>query len=449
MLEEKAEVQETASAPVNTPEVPLFKNYEIRSWKLSPRIYKILSASLVLNVVAILVMGQSNMLTRKGCESPLVGGVCQVLDMMDLGGELLGMDSGYVDGQFTNIDLANSDITFVDLTGREESQLKYPDGYFAIANPEQFQPELVETADGSMPGFPTNIPGFPSNPTMTTRGDDPGAKAPVLPPPVKTPIDSGQLPDFDGDTGAIASNNPRSGRMPRVKTPRVTPEKTPAPPAQNTTDPANMPTVPIDRTFLRDFGQNVKGRIDRKEVDILAPFVVTATGKLDESGKIDPATYKASAQANDPRIVEVVEDAIEAVNSGGYLKYLEIAGLARKDLQLSISQDNDFITGTVLTEAETETRAKNLKFFFTNMINSVKEKKERPEATEDDKDDLELLKNATVEIQGKKLIIKFAVPKATAHALIQKKLINNNNAQEPAKPSGGIQNGGSNPTAGK
>lgn len=447
MLEEKVEVQE--KAPASAPEAPLFKNYEIKSWKLSPRIYKILSASLVLNVVAILVMGQSNMLTRKGCESPLVGGVCQVLDMMNLGSDLLGADTQYIDGDYTRTDLGDADITFINLTGREEA-LKYPEGYFAVANPEQFQPQLVDTADSGELGFPPNIPGFgtPATPGFgTSPGGNPGAKAPVYP-KAKPDAIQGELPDFDAESGDIASaTTPGKTNGPRIKTPRPTPQTTPGQPAQPS-DPSSLPAITINRTPLRELGRDVKNLIDQKKVDIGAQFSVVAVGKLDKDGKIVPDSYKyIKAESTDPNMIGIVQQSIEAVNDSGYLKWLE--KLAGKDLSLSISQDNDFITGIVQTEAETTTRANTLKFLFSNYIKWTVDKKMAPTATDDDRDDLQLLQNATVEVEGKKLTIKFAVPKATAQGLIQKKLINNANAQEPQKPGAGTQTGGTNPNAGR
>lgn len=447
MFEEKVEVQETA--PANAPEAPLFKDYEIRSWKLSPRIYKILSASLVLNLAAILVIGQSNMLTRKGCESPLVGGVCQVLDMMDLGSDLLGVDTQYIDGDYTHTDLSNSEVTFVDLTGREESQLKYPEGYFALANPEQFQPQLVETANtnGENPGFPDNIPGFtPSTPNVTTPGGNPGARAQVLPKSTGREVKGDLLDGFDDNAGEEASSTPPGmTKNPGGKTPRVNTKPTPDQSVASN-DPSSMPAITINRTPLRELGRDVKDLIDQKKIDIGAVFNVIATGKLDSDGRIDPNSFKyVKLEGTDQGTVEVVKRSIIAVNDSGYLKWLE--KLAGKELNLSISQDNEFITGIVQTEAESPARASTLKFLFSNYIKWTVDKKMAPTATEDDRDDLQLLQNATVEVDGKKLVIKFAVPKAAAHGLIQKKLVNNNNAQEPAKPSGGLQTGGLSPTA--
>ena len=71
--------QETPVQPL-APEPDLFRNYEIKNFELSPRLYKIFAASAIFNVMALLIFAQGNLLTRKGCDSPMVSKVCQVLD---------------------------------------------------------------------------------------------------------------------------------------------------------------------------------------------------------------------------------------------------------------------------------------------------------------------------------------------------------------------------------
>ena len=58
----------------------LFQDYEIRNWIYSPRLYKILGAAAMFNLLTILVLGQTNLLTTKGCDSPFVSSICHVID---------------------------------------------------------------------------------------------------------------------------------------------------------------------------------------------------------------------------------------------------------------------------------------------------------------------------------------------------------------------------------
>jgi hypothetical protein len=447
MFEQKLQDQEITSQ--DAPQVQLFKDYEIKSWNVSTRIYQILGASIFLNLIAILVMGQSNLLTRKGCDSPLVGSVCQVLDMVYMGSDVLGANTQYIDGEFVHTDLGDADITYLDVTGIEP-QLKYPDGYFALANPGT-QVETVETpADG---GFPT-IPGI-SRPVPST-GTDLSGMPQVTPTPNKNPVDGDlPLPDVnDADPNPTIAKTPPFGGRPRgfggntrVKTPK-TPKPTPDPTATATaTTDDGLPSIVINRDALKLYGEWVKGEIAQKNVDLSSQFDISATGKLDKDGKIIKETFKYNTvRTTDPEMVNIVRAAIEAVNDSGYLKWLsEVSG---KDLTLSIAQDNDFLTGTVQTEVESPRRANTLRTLFKLYIDQTVKKKQLSDKP-DDKDDLEILKNAQVETNGNKVIIQFKVPKAVAQALIQKKLINNSAAQEPSKPISTTQTKAANTTAGK
>jgi hypothetical protein len=448
MFEQKLQDQEIASQ--DAPQVQLFKDYEIKSWNISTRIYQILGASVFLNLIAILVMGQSNLLTRKGCDSPLVGSVCQVLDMVYLGSDVLGTNTEYIDGAFTHTDLGDAEITYLDLTG-QDPPLRYPDGYFALANPGS-QVEAIETStDGSFP----NIPGI-SRPVPST-GTDLSGMPQVTPTPNNKLID-GTLPQpdvNDADPNPTIAKRPdfRGGRKgfggsTRIKTPKA-PTPTPDPTATAaSTDPNALPSIVIDRIPLRKLGTSVKDLVDQKKVDLSAIFTVRAKGKLDKEGRIDQRTFEyTDASSTDPMMINVVREAIEAVNDSGYLKWL--SRLSGENIVLSLGQDNEFLTATVESEVQSPTRAKLLTAIFTAYISQTVEKKMRPEATADDKDDLDILNNATVETNGKKMIIRFKVPKATAQDLIKRKLIDNNAAQEPLKPSGATQTKAANTTAEK
>ncbi|MFN2500972.1 MAG: hypothetical protein ABR530_03050, partial [Pyrinomonadaceae bacterium] len=141
----------------------LFHNYEIRSWELSPRLYKILGMSALANVFALLVFAQTSLLTMKGCDSPLVGRVCQVLDTVYVGSQMFGTDREYVDAVYDKTELGDADITFVDVTGLTPP-LSYPEGYFQIANPIEYQAALDAMNNPPV----TDFSGFPSDFPTTT-----------------------------------------------------------------------------------------------------------------------------------------------------------------------------------------------------------------------------------------------------------------------------------------
>ncbi|MBC7898901.1 MAG: hypothetical protein H7070_02510, partial [Saprospiraceae bacterium] len=124
----------------------LFANYEIRNWNYSRRIYQILAISAVINIFGIAFLAQTEVLTARGCDSPFVGRVCQVLDTVYVGSLLLGTDREYVDAVYDKVDLGDAEITYIDVSG-ETPPLSYPEGYFQIANPEQFAMLQQQAAD--------------------------------------------------------------------------------------------------------------------------------------------------------------------------------------------------------------------------------------------------------------------------------------------------------------
>jgi hypothetical protein len=63
----------------------LFQDYEIKNWDYSPHIYKFLGAAAIFILLTLLVMGQTDMLTTRGCDSPMVSRVCQVIDTIYVG----------------------------------------------------------------------------------------------------------------------------------------------------------------------------------------------------------------------------------------------------------------------------------------------------------------------------------------------------------------------------
>ncbi|HEX6126342.1 MAG TPA: hypothetical protein VFZ23_13290, partial [Pyrinomonadaceae bacterium] len=165
MFEQELYTQELSE--LRTQPGDLFHNYEIKNWNFTPRLYKIIGVSAVLNILALVVIGSTGLLTARGCDSPFVGRVCQVLDTVYVGSLIFGTDSEYADVDYTKTELEDAEVTFVDVTG-VTPPLSYPEGYFQIANPEQ-QFANVTDPMATQPGF--IAPGIPmQNPTLGDSG---------------------------------------------------------------------------------------------------------------------------------------------------------------------------------------------------------------------------------------------------------------------------------------
>jgi len=193
MFEQSLYEPETIAEP--TAEGDLFHNYEITSWNLGPRIYKIIGMSAVANALALLIVGQTALLTTKGCESPLVGSVCQVIDTIYVGTKLFGTDREYVDAVYEKTDLGDMDVTFVDVTG-VTPPLSYPEGYFQIANPAEYQAMLDAQNNPLNMTSVDDLAGFPTNTTPPISSGRSLFDTPQNLPKQKPDVVVGELPKF-------------------------------------------------------------------------------------------------------------------------------------------------------------------------------------------------------------------------------------------------------------
>jgi hypothetical protein len=410
----------------------LFYNYEIRGWQPSRRIYSIIGVSIILNLLFIAVIGQTNVLTARGCDSPFVGRVCQVLDMAYVGSVLFGTDREYIDAAYNKMDLKDAEVVWIDQTG-VESLFKYPDGYFQLANPESKNGnEPYPNADTMNPGY--LAPGIPSNPIIAGRSliDTP----PVIPKSKKNPV-KGKLPDspfsLPGDetasnnannnSNAAASNNPKPDA-------NVTGNSNADTPVANPSAPLNA--VEINKRPIIDLGNMVNEMLARNEVDLQSEFIGNAKGKLTKDGRIDPKTLKLQIESPDADMQRIIQEGILAIDAAGYLQYLNL--LSGHDFDLVLKQDAETISAVIQSEMESERRADSTRRSLDLALAAAKVAKSGSNADQNDKDDLILLENAKVESNGKKVIIRFVVPKSVVHPMIQRKLAEQ--AAEMKKPSG-------------
>ncbi|MGQ0542692.1 MAG: hypothetical protein ACT4O9_12695 [Blastocatellia bacterium] len=429
----------------------LFYDYEIRTWNFSPRIYKILAVSAIVNILGLFVFAQTNVLTTRGCDSPFVGRVCQVLDMAYVGTVLFGTDREYVDMAYEKTDLGDAEIVWIDQTG-VAPHFSYPTGYF-------YKDPALVAAEQSIPGsdgfssFTNPIPGVAPNPTIN---NDLATKAPKFPKYNPNAVKGDEVDSpfaFEGDENADPSGR-KGGRKGNANNTNanIDPGKNPTVADNdpnnntNTQTPANgTSAIVINKRPMVDLANFVNELREKNQLNLESPFIVNAKGKLDKTGKLDPKTFKFLPSQGDEKMVEIVEESISAFNVAGYLQYLK--DLSGKDFNLLLQQDDINISADVRSEMESDTRAKAIKSSIDLAISIAKLAKTKEGADQNDKDDLLLLENAKVEVEGKKVIIRFVIPKAIAHPLIQRKLAEQ--AAELKKPSGNATTGSNNNTASK
>ncbi|MBK8466667.1 MAG: hypothetical protein IPL32_12635 [Chloracidobacterium sp.] len=444
-------------------ESSLFHDYEVKGWMSSSGLFKVVGISAVANIVALFVFAQTSLLTMKGCDSPLVGTVCQVLDTVYVGALLFGTDREYVDAEYDKIDLGEADITFIDVS-KETPPLTYPVGYFELANPEDFAPPAVDDMElaagdlfkGGISGFPGNIPGI----TSPSYGGDLTDTPPNIPKANPDVIDEGTLPGNSGNGGAVywptpwkppvsirkkkpplSKNTPdENSGFPQPDPNAVAEIQSPSPSPSPTPQPTVEPTDPVTDVELNkrpfvELAATLNGLLDMKAVNLETPFKIKATGKLDKNGKLDRKSFAYTERLSpDPRMIEVVQEAIEAMNNSGFLQYLTM--VKAKDVSFEILQDDQRVIAVVQSEFEDPNRANSMSGLLKLFIDQKKKDKEAPDASQNDKDDLALLQSAKVEPVGKKLIVSFAMPKADMQRMIMRML-----AEQKAQPKSENTNG--------
>lgn len=445
----RAQPAQAASEP------DLFRNYEIKRWDFSPTFYKILAASAIFNVAALFVFAQSNVLMTRGCDSPLVSKFCQVLDTVYVGSLLLGDDKEFASRDYEKTSLEDADITYIDVSG-QTPPLNYPEGYFAIANPEEYamrqQQEMM--ANGDMSNFTMPPTGSISVPGMPNNSSDLMNVTPTLPPPNNNPV-VGDLPTSPLGTNPIGkgSNFPMRNypmpRMPKMKNnspaklPNLDKETAKAEadkkkkaeeeeakkeePKQP--DLSSLPVAEeiINKKPLQDFGDEVLDKVAAKKVDLAKPFMVVMQGAITKDGKFDQKKSAYLRTGGDQEMVDVAKSAIEAIGDSGLLTYLEKLGV--ENINFTLVQDDKEIYAVITSDQKSESKAKTISSGLNTAISLGK-------ATVKEEDTLALLNAAKVESKGKSFVLNFKLDKPVGQELMKRALDKAQAKRQEQQPNG-------------
>ena len=419
----------------------LFYNYEIKNWNFTPRLYKILAGSAIFNILALIIIGSSGMLTTRGCESPFVGRVCQVLDTVYIGTLLFGTESEYADVDYTKTELGDAEITFVDVTG-VTPPLTYPAGYFQLANPEQ----QFSNATDPMAGFGDNMlaPGIPkSNPAIGGSGllNTPQ----IMPNANPNPIE-GELPSDPLGGSTENPTSPRKGRRGNRPfggtTANTNSNNNPTVGNSNTAN-ANVAGITdeakedqwgvfINKRPLKDKAPDALQKIKSEAIKIDTPFKVTISATLGpgKDGKTvvlkDPKPIPAETSTNNPEMVKFVQDWILAVGDAGWFGYLTRIEPKPKNVVITVEQTDTDLIATVKADQPTENGAKAQASSLGLLLQGAVAFAKGDEQT--------FLQKASVTYEGKSFVLNFKIPKSEANGLIMRKLTETND-KEP-KPEG-------------
>lgn len=385
----------------------LFEDYRVRGWVIDRRLMLIFTLSLFLNLTSLFAAAKGRLLTRTACDGPIVSSFCGVLDAIYIGGIVIGTDADYVDQDYKKTELANADVTWLDISS--EKPLEYPEGYFSMANRDRAGiPSGMDLTGIPIPGISPD-----QNPAFSEQ---------KLPPKNDNPI-SGELENpFD-----------IPGRRPRGKPRNSKPDSSESV-AENQTvvNPEDLVTetvtgTQINKAPLRDFANMVKSQFDSKQVDLEKSFDIIAEATLLDDGKldvsIDPRTKQPRSRIiktqGDSAMTEIAKQAIAAVGDSGWLIYLKAQGVDKINYQ--IVQDDSEIRFIITSEQTSRQRAETI----TGGLRSAIELALTLDANDVKKlgaDEKTLLKSATPSFRGKQFRLDFIIPKSVAQEMIIRRL---------------------------
>ncbi|MBX3282815.1 MAG: hypothetical protein KF756_10100 [Acidobacteria bacterium] len=422
-------------------------HYEVKTWEWSPRFYKIVGAVAVVNLLLLVGVAQTSLMTMKGCDSPFVGRVCSVLDAVYVGSMLFGTDREFVDKQYERTELGNGDvdITMIDVGG-ENAPLDYPQGYFQIANRDEYEAMLAAQNDPNSLNSGTFAPGFPtSNPfPRPSTGSDLTNTKPKYAKPNKNSV-IGDLPTFGGNDNKDPKNGDKGSKdgipgIPNstgVKVDPTNPTVTPTP-----VDPSTV-AGQINRLPFKDLAKMVNALPDDKRAAVLnSQFVVEASGKLNKDGHLDKKSFRITrAESTDKDAVAVLKRSIEAFNESGFLTLL--SDLSGKTLTMSMQQDQTDLGARAVSQLESPEKAASIASGLRFSADIARKSKEadiaqmqsvndpaNAEKLKDALDDLALLNATTIASEGSNLVIQLKVPKETIQKIIDRKLAKERAAQQ-------------------
>lgn len=439
-------------------------NYEVKSWPLSTRIYQILAASAVINLVFIAVLSQTPVLTAKGCDSPLVGRVCQVLDTVYVGSLLFGTEREYADVAYDPTRLQPDDeITFVDVSNMD-AKLDYPSSFQDFTTGQEV-PMFGQASNAMAMPLDSNYmnQGFPSAPTVTPSTPDMLNTPQVLPTPNANPVE-GELPSFDSSPSTPAPtktgkgrtrNTPNNATVANANTntnsntalPQINPNANTAAPQEEAK--ADQYGVFINKRPLVDQAKETLAEIQSTNVKLDTPFkiVVEGTIGLGTDGKTivlkNPKQIKDPTVKNDPVIEKLVTDWILRVGDSGWLGYLnqldqKNKAKARK-VSITVEQNSADFLASIRSEQPSENEAKIAASGLGVIIGAG--------AIALSGDEQTFLKSATTTADGKFFVFNFKMPTADVQQIIQRKLADLN--KTVTQPNSTAVVGPSNNTAAK
>lgn len=391
----------------------LFRDYEIKGWDFSDRLYKVFIVSLIIHALFFSALSQVDLFDTKACDSPYINEICQVLETAYVAGSVIfGTDTEFSSREYAKTEIPEDyEVTFVDVT----DQFTYPPGYFETIrayDPEASQ-SFSENSSSSSNNLsldinkPQTLPtpnpnpvvgGLPEPPKITKESANPFRKrAPNRP---FRDLISGNSENSNGNVGPASTGNQNSNIAENNKNVD-----------QNAITPVVEPQKLFNKKPLEDFGLKYGRAILNKELDLNAPFEIEVKAGLDEYGKLTKPSMTVK-QGSDPKIVELAKEAISAISDSQLLLALYNAGV--KSVTIKFAQDKDHLQAIITSDAGTPNRASAIQS-SVNMAIRAALSGMNPES-----DEAKLISKAEIVTQGNLFIVNFLIPHSEKIEMIEK-----------------------------
>lgn len=176
--------------------------------------------------------------------------------------------------------------------------------------------------------------------------------------------------------------------------------------------------IVINKKPFSDFGRELKQKIENKEIDLDAPFVVEINGTIDRTGKL--SSVQVIQADGDQKVTDAVKDAIEAFSDSGWLQYLQSFGTS--NLSILAKQDDENVSVVLSSLVKSKENARTITSGLRVMFMLAADMKAKRSNAERDDTEKFLLRSITAKADNDKVVIEFFAPKNKVREIIEREL---------------------------
>lgn len=169
-------------------------------------------------------------------------------------------------------------------------------------------------------------------------------------------------------------------------------------------------SIEVNKRPLEDFGNFLKVKIDKGEIDLDKSFKVVLEGFLTTDGKLDTKKSKFTLSEGDAELIEVVKRGILAISDSGWLQYLRNSGAEK--VKIILMQDGETFSAVIESEQKEESKARTMASGISSLISILKSDKKNNAAGKT------LLDGLRITNEGNNFVLNFAFSQKELHEIL-------------------------------